>query len=193
MVGRRIQPDVLWYVLIVVAFVALALAGYLGYVLYPRFGLPSVSGAGLLVLAVAAGIASFFSPCSFPLLVSLLGRGPDSKPDRTAPSHPVRYGAALAAGAAGFLIIFGLVTALAGTSIFAGVTFTSTAGIAIRTVVGSLLILLGVMQLDWLPFSFRAADRLALPLLRAQAQERRDKPYRGFAMLGFAYPIAGFG
>jgi hypothetical protein len=35
--------------------VALAgLAGYVGYVVYPRFDLPSVTGAGLLLLAAGA-------------------------------------------------------------------------------------------------------------------------------------------
>lgn len=72
-------------------------------------------------------------------------------------------------------------------------TFTSATGITIRAVVGSALILLGVIQLDLLPFSFRAADRLALPLLRAQAGERRERPVRGYALLGFFYPVAGFG
>lgn len=45
---------------------ALALAGYLGYVFYPRFALPAGAGAGLLLLAAGAGVASFFSPCSSP-------------------------------------------------------------------------------------------------------------------------------
>lgn len=192
---RRIQSkfNTLWYLLIIATVLVLALAGYAGYVLYPRFGLPSVSGTGLLVLAVAAGIAAFFSPCSFPLLLSLLGREAVHETDRTRSPGPVRYGAALAAGASGFLLLFGVLTALAGTAIFQDVTFTSTAGIVIRTVVGSGLILLGIIQLDRLPFSFRAADRLALPLLRVQAGQRRARPIRGYALLGFFYPVAGFG
>ncbi|MDT8305317.1 MAG: hypothetical protein RRC07_05225, partial [Anaerolineae bacterium] len=59
---------------LVIAVLLLALAGYAGYVLYPRFALPAASGAGLLLLAAAAGLASFFSPCSFPLLATLLAR-----------------------------------------------------------------------------------------------------------------------
>jgi hypothetical protein len=53
------------YGLLAVAVVVVGLAGYLGYVVYPRFDLPAVEGAALLGLAAAAGIASFFSPCSF--------------------------------------------------------------------------------------------------------------------------------
>jgi cytochrome c biogenesis protein CcdA len=47
-----------------------ALTGYAGYELYPRFDLPALEGASLLVLAAGAGVASFFAPCSFPLLVT---------------------------------------------------------------------------------------------------------------------------
>ena len=59
----------------------IAIAGRAGFVAFPGFDLPAVHGFTLLGLA--AGLASFFSPCSFPLLVGLLGRqavaqaGPD--------------------------------------------------------------------------------------------------------------------
>ena len=36
--------------------------------------LPAGEGAGLAVLAAGAGVAAFFSPCSFPLLVTALAR-----------------------------------------------------------------------------------------------------------------------
>ena len=65
--GRR-------YALLVLAVAALASLAYAGYVLYPRFDLPPLQGAGLLLLAAGAGVASFFSPCAFPLLVTLLAR-----------------------------------------------------------------------------------------------------------------------
>lgn len=87
--------------------VVLGLAGYVGYVLYPRFDLPAGAGAGLLVLATAAGVASFFSPCSFPLLVTMLARPLASAGD--AGSRPLRralgYASALSVGAAGFLTL----------------------------------------------------------------------------------------
>jgi hypothetical protein len=60
------------YWLLPLAALLITLAGYTGYLLYPRFDLSAGTGLGLLALAAAAGIASFFSPCSFPLLVTLL-------------------------------------------------------------------------------------------------------------------------
>lgn len=62
------------YFLLISGISVLALVGYAGYVIHPRFDLPAVTGVGLLILAASAGIASFFSPCSFPLLVTLLAR-----------------------------------------------------------------------------------------------------------------------
>jgi cytochrome c biogenesis protein CcdA len=180
------------YLLLTAATVAAALAGYTGYLLYPRFNLPRGAGAGLLLLAAAAGIASFFSPCSFPLLLSVLARAPgDAATDRA--GRALRYAAALAAGAASFLLLAGVVVAVAGTALFAGVTFTSTAGRLIRAVVGVGLLLLGLIQLARLRVSFRRLEPAIHGLLRQQAGLRRRRPLLGHAMFGFGYVLAGFG
>lgn len=47
----------LWYALLALGLALLAVAGYIGYELYPRFDLPAAQGAGLLFLAAGAGIA----------------------------------------------------------------------------------------------------------------------------------------
>lgn len=67
---RRHAP----YAVLTILTLTVALFGYLGYVLYPRFDLPAGTGASLLLLSAAAGIASFFSPCGFALLVTVLAR-----------------------------------------------------------------------------------------------------------------------
>ncbi|MDQ3418601.1 MAG: heavy-metal-associated domain-containing protein [Acidobacteriota bacterium] len=181
------------YAVLVVAVVVVALAGYIGYVLYPRFNLPAAQGAGLLALAAAAGFASFFSPCSFPLLLGLLGRQAVAQTSRREAARPLMFGGALASGAGIFLLIAGLIIALGGQALFAGVTFTSPAGITIRSIVGGLLVLLGLMQTGILPLSLHAVSDLALPLTRWQARLRRERPVAGFAVFGFAYVLAGFG
>lgn len=181
------------YALLVAAVVLVALAGYTGFVLYPRFGLPATQGLGLLGLAAAAGVASFFSPCSFPLLVTLLGRhafGHQQEGNRT---RPVLFGASLALGAAVFMFLVGTVIALGGQTLFAGVTFASPAGITIRTVVGVLLVVLGLVQTGILPFSMHRVSDVVRPLLGTQASMRRQHPLAGFALFGFAYVLAGFG
>lgn len=181
--------------LLTIAVVALAVAGYTGYALYPRFDLPAVSGASLLVLAAAAGIASFFSPCSFTLLLTLLAGNIDAAGERQTRNtkQALRPAAALAIGATLFLLLTGALIALGGDALFAGVTFTSVAGRTIRTVVGLLLILLGLIQLGAIPLSFHGISDAATPLMRRQAKLRRQKPTLGFGLYGFAYLLAGFG
>jgi cytochrome c-type biogenesis protein len=183
-----------WYLLLAGGVVLLALAGYTGYVLYPRFGLPAVEGASLLLLAVAAGIGSFFSPCSFPLLVALLGRASEIQAVNSRSFRKAfTFALALALGATTFLLISGAVLALGGEALFAGVTFASTQGRIIRAIVGTGLIILGLIQLGRIPLSLEVVGRLATPLMKTQARERRRRPFLAFAILGFAYPLAGFG
>lgn len=179
------------YAVLVAALVVVAVAGYAGYVLYPRFDLPAAQGLGLLGLAAAAGIASFFSPCSFPLLVTLLGR--QATRETKGGPRPALFGGALALGAAVFMLLAGVVIALGGQALFAGVTFTSPAGIAIRSVVGVLLIFLGLIQSGILPGSMHAVSEWAQPLTSWQARLRRTRPVAGFAVFGFGYVLAGFG
>lgn len=181
------------YLILVVAVVVVAVAGYVGYFVYPRFDLPAADGLGLLGLAAAAGVASFFSPCSFPLLVTLLARQAVDDAEHGRSARPAVFGSSLALGAALFMLLAGLVIAFGGEALFAGVTFTSTAGITIRVVVGVLLVSLGLIQLGVIPVSMHAVSRVAQPLLRSQARMRRKRPVAGFAVFGFGYVLAGFG
>jgi len=102
-----------------------ALIGYAGYALYPRFSLPAMEGLSLLLLAVAGGVASFFSPCSFSLIVALLGREARGRDADLPVARGLIFAAALAVGASAFLLLSGAVLALGGSALFAGVTFPS--------------------------------------------------------------------
>jgi len=183
-----------WYILLAAIVGVLALAGYAGYVLYPRFDLPAATGIGLFVLAAGAGIASFFSPCSFPLLVTLLARESGARSGASGSRMPraLSFATALALGASAFLILTGIGIALGASALFEGVTFTSTAGRTIRFGIGTLLIVLGLIQFGLVPVSF-SAHRLTNPLMRRQARWRREQPTRAFGLYGFVYILAGFG
>lgn len=188
-----------WYMLLTVGIGLLALTGYGGYVLYPRFNLPNVTGAGLFVLAAMAGIASFFSPCSFPLLATLLIRSVRDQDNVKEPSsgrkigRALKYGAALAVGATSFLLLVGAGIALGGGALFKQVTFTSTEGRALRLAVGIFLIILGLVQTGRLTLPFGRVADLAFPLQKVQARVRRQHPTVGFGLFGFGYILAGFG
>jgi cytochrome c biogenesis protein CcdA len=184
------------YVLLALGALALGIAGYTGYVLYPRFDLPASTGIGLLVLAAAAGVASFFSPCSFPLLVSMLAR-PISAERDAGRRRPLRqaagFAAALSVGASAFLLLVGLAIALGGGAAFEQVTFTSVAGRVIRGVVGASLVVLGLIQLERLAVNLRRLEPITHRFLRSQAELRRRHPVTGFVVFGFGYLLAGFG
>ena len=185
-----------WYLLLATMVGMLALAGYTGYVLYPRFDLPAVTGIGLLVLAVGAGVAAFFSPCSFPLLVTLLGRESQAGAEdrRLRLIRSMYFGSALALGAVVFLGLTGLGIALGASALFGDVTFTSTVGRVLRLVIGSLLIFLGLIQFGVIQAApFDPVHRVSAPLMRRQAALRKSHPTFGFAMYGFIYILAGFG
>lgn len=182
------------YALLVAAIVAVGLAGFIGYVVYPRFDLPRGTGIGLVGLAAAAGIASFFSPCSFPLLATLLIR--DSQPDD---SRRLRIRRALgravwiAVGAATFVVGLGLAIAAGGAGLAQSVTFDSVAGRTLRGVVGGGLILLGLAQTGVIAVNLRRFEPAIHRLLGRQASLRRRRPVAGYLMFGFAYLAAGFG
>ena len=182
------------YIVLVVAVIAVGLAGFAGYVVYPRFDLSPGSGAGLVGLAVAAGIASFFSPCSFPLLATLLIR--DIRPDDPRPLRLRRsLGRAswIALGAATFVVGLGLVIAIGGAGLAESVTFDSAAGRTLRGVVGAGLIVFGLIQIGTLPVNLRQLEPAVHGVLRHQASLRRRRPAAGYMLFGFAYLFAGFG
>lgn len=185
-----------WYLLLASIIGMMALAGYAGYVLYPRFDLPAATGIGLLMLAVAAGVASFFSPCSFPLLVTLLSRESrtETQSRRVRLNRSLAFGSSLAIGAVVFLALTGLGIALGASAIFGDVTFTSTIGRVLRLAIGGLLILLGLLQLGVIQAApFDGVHRISAPLMRRQRQLRQHHPVLGFSLYGFVYVLAGFG
>lgn len=187
-------PGRLRYVLLAVGVVLLGLAGYVGYVAYPRFHLPSVTGAALLVLASGAGVASFFSPCSFPLLLTILAREAGGAPDRRSRVGRVAaFAAAFSLGIVAFLGVLGGLIALGGRGLASSVTFVSPTGIAIRIVVGVLLVVLGLIQAEVLPASFHGVERLTTPIQGRLAELRRTHPISGALAFGFVYLLIAFG
>lgn len=194
--NNKYQSLVYWVFVLFVAGVSLA--AYTGYQIYPRFDLPAVTGIALLVLAFGAGVASFFAPCSFPLLVTLLslevGAQEGDNSTEATTGRDFIFASALSLGAATFLLMAGIVLALGGHALFAGFTFTSPQAMIARVVVGIILIFLGLIQLEFLSNrSFRLIEGLAKPFRTANARLRRKYPLPAIFIYGFGYLIAGFG
>lgn len=191
---RSSGPGWIRYGLLSVGVALVGFAGYLGYVTYPRFNLPSVTGAALLLLAAGAGVAAFFSPCSFPLLLTLLARQIRThRGGRDRMRSAMAFAGAFSVGAVAFVLALGALIGLGGRGIASSVTFTSPTGIAVRITVGALLVVLGLIQANVLPVSFHGVERLIQPFMQRQASFRREHPVAGFATFGFAYLLIGFG
>ena len=178
-------PVLRWWLLVGgVGFAGLV--GYLAYVAYPRFDLGGADLTAAVGLGAVAGVASFFSPCSFPLLLAILAR-------REGSVSRLSAAAATAGGAAVFLMILGSVLFIGGGALVSQVTFDSPVGIALRVVVGVVLVGLGLMQAGVLVNRIPGLKGVSSGLLRRQASLRRRRPVIGHALFGFSYVLAGFG
>lgn len=191
---HRVTPSLRVRVGLVAA--AIAALGVLGFVIFGSISDSQGGGAGLLVLAAGAGVASFFSPCSFPLLVTMLARPVAAEAEasgRRAYRKALTFASAMSVGATAFLLVFGAIIALGGDALFGGLSFTGASGRILRGALGALLIALGLIQLNRLPISFRRFEPAMHGFLGRQAKLRRRHPFRGFTLFGFGYLAAGFG
>ena len=206
--GRHADEDgwsaALRFTGLALAALVVGLLGYVGYELYPRFDLPPVEGVALLALAAGAGVASFFSPCAFALLLAVVGRGVgttardgsgegqrDRVDDGIGPA--LRRATAVSLGATVFVVLVGGILALGGRALVGDVVFRSTEGRILRAGVGLFLVAMGSLQTGLLPNPLHAVEDLVRPFMRLQAEQRRKRPFLGSAMFGFGYLLAGFG
>lgn len=125
--------------------------------------------------ALAAGVATFFSPCSYPLLPGYVGFYVNSvDAERASVSGAGIRG--IAAGL-GVLVTFAI---LAGATVWVGHSTLSNITV-FETLVGGLLIVFGLLVvLDWAP-----SLSLSLP-------KRRSSVF-GFGLFGAGYALAGAG
>ncbi|RMG99913.1 MAG: hypothetical protein D6706_04795 [Chloroflexi bacterium] len=176
------------YGLLISLVLLLALIGYTVFRLYPGLVAPKTE-TGLFLLAVAAGAASLFSPCSFPLLVTLLAREAETAGFR----RLLRFTAAFALGAAFFLVLTGAILGLGASPLVKQVNFTSPAGRILRGLVGLFLVGAGVWQVNGRSLNFIWLNQLLTPLWNTQTNLRRQRTTLSAGLYGFGYILAGFG
>jgi cytochrome c biogenesis protein CcdA len=166
--------------------IVVGVAGYLGFVAF--VGSDPRLAVGVLVLAAGTGFAAFFSPCSFPLLLTFLSR-------RSTYSTGAALASALrvAAGAALLLTVVATVIGLGGMGLARVVEFDSTTGRIFRLLVGLLLVVLGLSQTRLLAVRMRWLDRVAGVSARLFDPGRVTNPGGSDVVYGFAYLLAGFG
>jgi cytochrome c biogenesis protein CcdA len=187
---RRVIP----YLLLSVGLTLFALAGYRVFVAYPQAPLPDAAGFGLLILAATAGFASLFSPCSFPLLLTMLSHeATDVTGHASSRRRLIRFALIFSIGAATFLLLTGAFIALGAAPFIERISFTSPAGRLLRLFAGLVLIGFGWWQLQGRSLNASWLNTLLQPLWRAEAKLRRQRSTMRIGLYGFSYILIGFG
>ncbi len=177
---------------LIAAGMLVALIVAAGYIIF-RYFVISIAATpeaySLLFLAIVAGIATFFSPCSFPLMPGYLAAFGTAK---DVERRVIYYGLAGAAGIVLFNLLLGAVIGLVGASFAESLAITS--GVpshvtrVLRIAIGIILILFGMIQLANLPFFtafFHKIGRLVSP--------NQEKSAKSIFLYGFGYTAAGLG
>ncbi len=162
------------------------IAGYFGFVSFA--GSSREIGAGVVVLGAVTGFAAFFSPCSFPLLLTFLAKR-SSESKGAAALSAVRVGA----GAALLLALFAAVIVAGGSAVAGVLEFDSIAGRLFRGLVGGTLVVFGLRQARLISFKIPLFDRVAGSAAQALDPSQISSPARRDFVYGFGYLLAGFG
>lgn len=181
------------YLLLSISVLLVALTGYRIFIAYSQAPLPAAIGLGLLALAAMAGLGSLFSPCSFPLLMTLLAReAVDPTGESLSRRRLIRFTLVFSAGAATFLLLTGAAMAIGAAPIMARITFTSPAGRLLRLFTGLVLIGFGWWQFQGRSLNAGWLNVLLQPLWQAEARMRHQQSPLRIGLYGFGYILAGF-
>ncbi len=169
-----------------IGVIVVGIAGYLGFTAFT--GADRNIGTGVLVLGATTGFAAFFSPCSFPLMLTFLARRADES-KRAAFLSALRVGA----GAAALLGILAAVVAAGGAALASVVTFETVAGRIFRFAIGATLLIVGLRQARILSFRIPGLDKIAGTAGTVFDPSRISSTGRSDFVYGFGYLLAGFG
>lgn len=159
-------------------------AGYAGFVAFAERD----TALAVLPLGAATGFAAFFSPCSFPLLLTFLAREGEAG-RRAALASALRVGA----GAAFLLAAVGALVLAGGTALAGVVEFDSAPGRLFRGGIGAGLLVLGAYQFGLVRRRLGALDAVAAFADRLPAPSRMRHAATRDLAFGFGYLVAGFG
>ena len=177
--------------LLVVVTIVVGLAGYVGFRVFREFDVGGATGIGLVVVAATVGIAAFFSPCSFPLLLTALTRQITAEPEHRT-KEALRFATGASIGAVTFVAGFGLLLSLGGGAVARLFSVDSAQGRILRVVVGIVLIVMGLVQLRVINLHFSSMTKLAEPVDRKRAAIGDETKFASHVLYGFGYLAAGF-
>jgi cytochrome c-type biogenesis protein len=181
---------------LMLALAALIAAGYLGFRTFAT--VPDLGAFNLYLLAIVAGVASFFSPCAFPLLPSYFSFYHQAGESTGAAAHrgrSIQLGLSAALGVMTFTLFLGLIIAALGTGFAEGLSISgpepSQFVRGFRGAVGALLLGLGIAQLAGLNLKPKFMEAFAYRT-RPQREGNRG-PAASLYLYGLGYNAAGMG
>lgn len=184
----RVRPlrGVALYIAALLVISGIAIAGWLLFLAFAPILTRTPVGLSLAVVALMAGVASFFSPCSFSLIPALFAHFASVRESRFG---ILTYGLVTALGVLAFLTILAILIGILGQSI-AGVVAISEVAIWVRRIVGLILIVLGILQFG---FSFGRLENLRDIVRRTTLSWAPRSPLFASFLFGFGYTLAGIG
>ena len=171
------------YLVVALGLVTVGLFGYLGFRVVATGGV----SAGSVGLGAATGFAAFFSPCSFPLLLTFL-----TKRSGESPRESLASAARVALGVAVLLTLIAVGVIFVGASLAKVVAFDRAVGRIFRGLVGVVLVVLGLHQAHVMQVRFTVFDGVA-SITASGLQSRSRRRWVGDVTYGFGYLLAGFG
>lgn len=196
-VGARNGAAYALYLGLTALLLVVIAVGYLGFRQFAMAVMPEMETFNLLSLAVIAGVASFFSPCAFPLLpasLSFYAKASGHAPQPSRPTRALRLGLAAAAGVVTFDLVLGLMIGLLGAGAGQLISISGPEPSQFvrwfRGGVGVILIALGIAQ--WLNVNLKPglADALAW---QTRPNREGQRPAVTLYLYGLGYNAAGMG
>ena len=176
--------------------------GYLAFRQLAIAVMPQLETYNLYILAIIAGVASFFSPCAFPLLPSYFSffstQDQTAKQDKLAThlqSRTLQLGLIAAGGVITFNLILGALIGWLGANLGTTLSMTSPNPhpfvLWLRSIVGLLLIILGFLQ--WFGYNLKPGviDQFAW-FTRPKREGSRSAVWSLY-LYGLGYNAAGMG
>jgi cytochrome c-type biogenesis protein len=188
---RKEQRAKVRYALVLTGTAALTLLGYVVFLLFLKQAMPVLVTDSLYPLAGVAGVATFFSPCSFPLLPGYLSFYYNAEESNES-VRPLLRGSLAAVGVVTFTLLLGLAIALLGQGIASSFSISgsnpSLLTRAFRIGLGVVLFSLGAIQLSGKTFHSQRLDSLV-----GKFHPSSGSAYKSFYLYGFGYNAAGIG
>lgn len=176
-----------------VSLALITLSGYVTFIIFIREFVPNAASISLLLFALVAGVATFFSPCSFPLLPGYLAHYLSaSRTNRI--RDLLNTGMLAGLGVLSFNLALGVTIAAVGASVAQSLAIStpspSNLVLLFRGLVGMLLIGLGAMNLRGSQLFHSRFFREIAQRLRGATKANRNPSIFAYS---FAYVSVGIG